>query len=214
MGIPQIPQPITEMNLPLFVIAAIALILTPGPDTLYIIARSTGQGRKSGIISAFGISTGLLIHTLTATIGLSSLLMTSAIAYNTIKYLGAAYLIYLGILTLTQKSKNNPLKQTAKANLKTTFFQGFLSNLLNPKVALFYLAFLPQFVNGDRGNIPLQIFALGLIHILLSILWLILIALIASTASTWLQKRSRFQQWLTGSIFISLGAKLAIPETR
>ncbi|MBP0020844.1 MAG: LysE family translocator [Cyanobacteria bacterium SBLK] len=201
------------MNLP-FLIAAIALILTPGPDTLYTIARSTGQGRKSGITSALGISAGILVHTLTAAIGLSSLLMTSAIAYNTVKYIGAVYLIYLGIITLTEKRQNLPLKTTAKANLKTTFFQGFLSNVLNPKVALFFLAFLPQFINGDRGNIPLQIFALGMTYILLCTLWLVLVALIASTASTWLQKRSRFQKWLTGSIFIGLGAKLAIPETR
>lgn len=194
--------------------AAIALILTPGPDTLYTIARSTGQGRKSGILSALGVSAGIFVHTLTAAIGLSSLLMTSAIAYHSVKYLGAAYLIYLGIVTLTAKRKDFDLQKTDKGNLKTVFFQGFLSNVLNPKVALFFLAFLPQFVNSDRGSIPLQIFALGTVYILLCALWLVLVALIASTASTWLQKRSRFQQWLTGSIFISLGARLAIPETR
>ncbi|MGK7924314.1 MAG: LysE family translocator [Spirulina sp.] len=202
------------MNLPLFLIAALALVVTPGPDMLYVIARSTGQGRKSGIASAFGVSAGILVHTFTAAIGLSSLLMTSAIAYNTVKYIGAAYLIYLGILTLAEKSKKHALKQPSKANLKTTFFQGFLSNVLNPKVALFFLAFLPQFVNSDRGNVTLQILTLGAIYILLSTLWLLLTALIASTASTWLQKRSQFQRGLTGSIFIGLGARLAIPETR
>jgi threonine/homoserine/homoserine lactone efflux protein len=127
---------------------------------------------------------------------------------------GAAYLIYLGILTLTEKSRKSTLKNTLKANLKTTFFQGFLSNVLNPKVALFFLAFLPQFINSDRGNISLQIVTLGAIFILMSTLWLILTALIASTASTWLQRRSQFQRWLTGSIFIGLGARLAIPEAR
>ena len=202
------------MSLPLFLIAAIALIITPGPDMLYVIARSTGQGRKSGIASAFGVSTGILVHTLTAAIGLSGLLMTSAIAYNSIKYIGAAYLIYLGILTLTAKSKHHTRQQIPKTNLKTTFFQGFLSNVLNPKVALFFLAFLPQFVNSDRGTIALQILALGCLYILLCSFWLVLVALIASTASTWLQKRSHLQKWLTGSIFIGLGARLAIPESR
>ncbi|MEA5468917.1 LysE family translocator [Spirulina sp. 06S082] len=202
------------MNLPLFLVAAAALVVTPGPDMLYVIARSTAQGQKSGIVSAFGVSAGILIHIFTAAIGLSSLLMTSAIAYNAVKYVGAAYLIYLGILTLTEKSRKSTLKNTLKANLKTTFFQGFLSNVLNPKVALFFLAFLPQFINSDRGNISLQIVTLGAIFILMSTLCLILTALIASTASTWLQRRSQFQRWLTGSIFIGLGARLAIPEAR
>ncbi len=204
-------------NLTLFCIAAIILIITPGPDMLYVIARSIGQGKVAGVVSAVGVCVGVLVHILAATIGLSALLMTSAVAYNIIKYAGATYLIYLGIRTILNHERQNTLRTSQKISLKTTFSQGVLSSVLNPKLALFFLAFLPQFVDSTQGRIALQIFILGLIFVTMAIVWLVAVALLTSYLGNWLQNNSswrRFQRWFSGSVLIVLGARLALPEQK
>ena len=202
----------------LFCVASIALILTPGPDTFYVIARSLGQGKFAGIISALGVCFGVLVHTLGAAIGLSALLMSSALAYNIVKYAGAAYLIYLGIRTILSREEENTFSTPQVGrNLAKTFSQGVLSNVLNPKVALFFLAFLPQFVDTTKGEIGLQIVILGLIFIVMCFSWLVLVALLTSHLGNRLQSNSRwrrFQQWFTGSILVFLGARLALSEQK
>lgn len=202
----------------LFGVASIALILTPGPDMLYVIARTIGQGKRAGIVSAFGVCFGILVHTGSAAIGLSALLMTSALAYNIVKYAGAAYLIYLGIRTILSREQDNHFKTPQVGiSLAKTFSQGVLSNVLNPKVALFFLAFMPQFVDPSKGEIGLQIVTLGLIFVIMGLCWLVLVALLTSYLGNRLQSNSkwkRFQQWFTGSILVFLGARLALSEQK
>ncbi|MBD2773907.1 LysE family translocator [Iningainema tapete] len=170
---------VTHLNL--FCIAAIVLIITPGPDMLYVIARSIGQGKIAGIVSALGICVGILVHTLAAAIGLSALLMTSALAYNIVKYAGAAYLIYLGIRTILSREEQNTFATRQRISLTTTFSQGVLSNVLNPKIALFFIAFLPQFVDTTQGGIALQIAILGLIFDAMTIFCFVSVAYLICT---------------------------------
>ncbi|MBD2102756.1 LysE family translocator [Leptolyngbya sp. FACHB-261] len=202
-------------NLLLFVAAAIVLIMTPGPDTLYVLARTLGQGKMAGLVSALGICTGLLVHISAAVIGLSSLLMTSALAYNLVKYVGATYLVYLGLCTILNREHRTALRPSQGVSLAKNFSQGVLSSTLNPKLALFFLAFLPQFVDPDQGSVSWQIFTLGVLFVSMAVVWFLLIVLLISSFSDWLPKHSNFakvQKWLTGSILISLGIRLALPE--
>lgn len=204
-------------TLTIFLVGATVLIITPGPDMLYVIARSLGQGRIAGIVSALGVCVGILVHTLAAAIGLSALLMTSALAYNIVKYAGAVYLIYLGVRAILSREDHASLGTLQPVSLATTFSQGVLSNVLNPKVALFFLSFLPQFVHPSQGRIAWQMITFGFIFVTITILWLMFVALMTSSAGHWLQKHSRlvrFQQWFTGSVLISLGVGLALPEQR
>ena len=204
-------------HLNLFCIAAIVLIITPGPDMLYVIARSIGQGKVAGIVSAFGVCVGILVHTLAAAIGLSALLMTSALAYNIVKYTGAAYLIYLGIRTILSREEQDTLATLQKRSLTTTFSQGVLSNVLNPKIALFFIAFLPQFVDSTQGGIAIQIAILGLIFDAMTIFCFVSVALLSSSFGDWLQNNSSwrpFQRWFTGSVLVCLGVRLALPEQK
>ena len=201
-------------TLPLFLIATITLALIPGPDMVYVLARSVGQGRNAGIISALGVSVGLLVHTSAAALGLSALLMSSAFAYTAVKYLGAVYLIYLGVRIVLSKDTGS-LSTLKQASLKRIFSQGVLTNVLNPKIALFFLAFLPQFVNVSSSQVVWQILTLGIIFNMIGTVWLIALASLAGSAGSWLRKRPSFsyiQKWLTGSILIALGIRVAWPE--
>lgn len=200
-------------NFSIFLLAALALAITPGPDTLYVAARSIGQGRSAGIISVLGICVGLLVHILAATIGLSALLMSSATVYSFVKTAGAAYLIYLGIRMLF--SGKTALKTLNHSSLRQVFSQGILSSTLNPKLALFFLAFLPQFVEPSRGYVAAQTLLLGGLFAGMGAIWLLGVALLTSQLGNWLQqhpKLGQFQQRFTGSILIGLGIHLAIPE--
>lgn len=209
---------LSTSQIALFCIASVPLILTPGPDMLYIIARSLGQGKVAGIVSALGVSFGILVHTSAAAIGLSTVLMSSALAYNIIKYTGAAYLIYLGIRTIiSREQENNFNLHQAGIGLAKTFSQGVLSNVLNPKVALFFLAFLPQFVDPNQGEVGLQIVSMGLILFIMGFSFMVLVVLLTSHLGNRLQSYSRwrhFQQWFTGSILVFLGARLAFSEQK
>jgi threonine/homoserine/homoserine lactone efflux protein len=150
-------------TLSLFITAALILVFTPGPNTLYIIARSVQQGRVAGIVSSLGIQVGSLFHIAAAALGVSALLLSSALAFSVVKYVGAAYLIFLGVKTLLTREKVAEAETVEVKSLSRAFYQGVLVSLLNPKAALFFFAFLPQFVDAKRGPAATQILFLGAI---------------------------------------------------
>jgi threonine/homoserine/homoserine lactone efflux protein len=189
------------------------LVMTPGPDTLYVLARSLGQGRRAGIISAIGICCGFLVHTAAAAIGLSAILMASSLAFTVVKYAGAGYLIYLGIRTLTTRAAAHEVSLAMVTAYPRLFVQGFLTNVLNPKVALFFLAFIPQFVDPMRSTVSSQVIVYGLIDMGMCLVWLCGIAIIAGSARQWLARQRSFwrtQRWFTGGILIFLGIRLLL----
>ena len=202
-----------QTSLMIFIAAAVALLLTPGPAVLYIIARSLEQGRMAGIVSTLGIALASVTHVFFAALGLSALLMQSALAFTIVKYLGAVYLIYLGIRTLLSKAKAGPVSTVETKSLSRIFSQGFIVNLLNPKTALFFLAFLPQFVNADRGSITVQIVILGAIFVGLAIFSDGLYAIIAGSAGQFLSgnlRVARLQKNFAGTMYIALGITAAL----
>ena len=200
-----------------FLVASLALIATPGPDMIYVVARGVAQGRRAALFSAWGVCCGLAVHTTFAAVGLSALLARSALAFSVVKYAGAAYLIYLGLKTLLRRESVVSPEGARPAGLRMIFVQGVASNVLNPKVALFFLAFLPQFVSADTGSPVLQMLALGAVFALLGLLFLSGIALFSGTLGGWIGERSGFAsvlRWLTGSVLVGLGLRLALPERR
>ncbi len=203
-------------SLLLFMTATIILNITPGPDMLYVIARSVGQGRAAGIASSLGIAAGCFVHILAVTFGLASLMMAVPAAYEIIKYAGAAYLIYLGIRILITRQTKNAETPIEEASLRKIFLQGVITNVLNPKVALFFLAFLPQFVNRE-ANVAAQIIFLGVLFNTSGTLVNVIVALAASYTGIQFKTRignSSVFRWLTGGVFIGLGVRLALLERR
>ncbi len=203
-------------SLLLFMAATIALNVTPGPDMLYVIARSVGQGRAAGIASALGITAGCFVHIFAVTFGLASLMMAVPTAYEIVKFAGAAYLIYLGVRTLTSRQSKKAETPIKEASLRTIFLQGVVTNVLNPKVALFFLAFLPQFVNRD-SSVAAQIIFLGVLFNTSGTIVYVIVALVASYAGVQFKNRignSSMFRWLTGGIFIGLGVRLALLERK
>lgn len=199
------PDPST---LALFVVAALALLLVPGPSVLYIVARSLHQGRRAGLVSALGVQTGGLIHVLAATVGVSALVLSSALLFSAVKVLGAVYLVYLGVRTLLAREEIQGPDLPAPRRLSRVFWQGALVNALNPKTALFFLAFLPQFVNPGRGPVALQTLSLGALFLLLATLSDGTYALLAGTVGKRLQGNRTFarrQKYVTGGVYIALG---------
>jgi threonine/homoserine/homoserine lactone efflux protein len=203
-------------SLLLFMLATITLNITPGPDMLYVIARSVGQGRAAGIASTLGIAAGCFVHILAVTFGLASLMMAIPTAYEIVKYAGAAYLIYLGVRILTTRQPKTAETPITEATLRTIFLQGVITNVLNPKVALFFLAFLPQFINRDT-NVAAQIIFLGLLFNTSGTIVNVIVALAASYTGVQFKTRlgnSSVFRWLTGGIFIGLGVRLALLERK
>ena len=204
------PDPST---LSLFAFAALVLLLTPGPAVLYIVARSVEQGRTAGLVSTLGIHVGTLVHVGAAALGLSALLVSSALAFGVVKYLGAAYLVYLGVRKLTARGALDQPLTLPPQPLRRVFWQGVVVNVLNPKTALFFLAFLPQFVDPDRGAVALQILLLGGVFLALALVSDGLWAIGAGTAGTWLKRNVvvlRAERYVTGSVFIGLGLTAAL----
>jgi threonine/homoserine/homoserine lactone efflux protein len=200
-------------TLSLFITAALVLVFMPGPNTLYVIARSVQQGRMAGLVSSLGIQAGSLFHIAAAALGVSALLLSSALAFNTVKYVGAAYLIYLGVKTLLTREKVTETKTVEGKSLSRAFYQGVLVSLLNPKAALFIFAFLPQFVDARRGSVPRQIMFLGAIVVVLGALSDSIYALIAGSAGNLLRGNLRLlraQRYFAGSVYIGLGAMTAL----
>lgn len=192
-----------------FIVSAILLNLVPGSDTVYILTRAVVGGRRKGIVSALGISTGILIHTLLAALGLSVILRESALAFNIMKFAGAGYLVFLGIKAIVSKK---PLFDSDPESLDESplkvYRQGVLTNALNPKVALFFLALLPQFVSQSAGSSPLPFLVLGLTFFTTSTIWSVIVAFASSFANTLLRKNEKVQNGAgkaTGIVYILLG---------
>jgi threonine/homoserine/homoserine lactone efflux protein len=203
-------------TLGLFVLAALALLLVPGPSVLYIVTRSIEQGRAAGLVSVVGVHLGSLVHITAAAIGLSSLLVSSALAFNVVKYLGAAYLVFLGIRALLTKEVPEDF-EVRPAPLGKLLRQGAIVNILNPKTALFFLAFLPQFVDPDAGMPALQIVFFGLVFVALGFVTDGLYALLAGTAGNWLRTSRGWyavRRYVSGSVFIGLGLVAAFSGSR
>lgn len=194
----------------IFVLTGILLNVTPGTDTMYIISRSVSQGKRAGIYSVLGVSTGTIIHTLLAAFGLSIILTKSVLLFNIIKILGAVYLAYLGINMLLKKTSLKEAETQKNVKLRKIYVQGIISNVTNPKVALFFLAFLPQFIN-TKDSSPISFIILGLTFTLTGTIWCLLIANFASLTTKKLRKNARTATILnkvTGIVFIGMGLKL------
>ena len=203
-------------NLPVFLLAALILLLTPGPAVLYIIARSMDQGRLAGFVSVLSIESGNSVHVLAATLGLSAILMSSALAFSIVKYLGAAYLIYLGVRRLLARDQSHEIAKVQRQSLRRIYSQGVLVATLNPKTALFFLAFLPQFVDPSAGSMSLQLLTLGGLFVMMAIVTDSMYAFLASTAGSWLKRKQSFlraDRYLVGSVYIGLGVTAAIAES-
>jgi len=205
-------------NFWVFALTALLLNLTPGNDMLYVAARSTSQGSKTGIVSSLGIMLGCMVHIIAAMAGLSAIIAKSALAFAIIKYVGAAYLIYLGVSALLSKRKTIQVDTSIKKrSLNNIFWQGVLTNVLNPKVALFFLAFLPQFINVRQSNTAWQILFLGTWFNVGGTLVNIFVSLLFGRVGKWLSNSPTFIQWqerVTGAILIALGIKVALSSKK
>lgn len=206
-----------DTNLALFVAASLAVIVAPGPDNIYVLTRGIAQGRKVALASAWGMCSGLLFHTTLAAVGLSAILARSAGALSLVKYIGAAYLVYLGIRALLSREEFSPsVEKIFTVKLRNFFLQGLTMNLLNPKVAVFFMAFLPQFVSpsvGTAGSATLRLVALGLVFALLSVVIFSAIALFSGVVGDRLSRNPRFAtalQWSTAFVLVGLGVRLAL----
>jgi threonine/homoserine/homoserine lactone efflux protein len=200
-------------SLTLFFVAAVVLLITPGPAVIYIVTRSIDQGLRAGIVSVLGIAAGSIVHILAAAFGLSAILLSSVLAFSVVKYAGAAYLIYLGIRRLLERDGHVPAVATPPDSLKRIFVQGAIVNLLNPKSALFMFAFLPQFVDVAKGNVTGQLLFLGASFTTLAILSDSAYAVLAGTMRDWLRKHTGLiaaQRYVTGTVYILLGAMTAV----
>ena len=193
----------------IFAAASAAFLAVPGPSVIYIVSRSLAEGRTAGIVSAFGIQTGGLVHVIAATVGVSALLASSAVAFSVVKYAGAAYLIYLGIRRLLEGAEPEAA-EGGRGGRKRLFWQGVMVNSLNPKTALFFLAFLPQFVDPERGAVAPQVLALGVLFLTLAMLSDGTYALVAGSVRGWLGERRRALARISGCSYVGLGVLAAL----
>jgi threonine/homoserine/homoserine lactone efflux protein len=199
----------------LFVGVSWALIISPGPDMIYVITRGMAHGRKAGVLSAIGVVCGILVHTTAAAFGLTLLLQTSAIAFLLVKFIGAAYLVFLGIKAWREKTTFHLQASAPVAKSSTLFWQGVLSNVLNPKIAIFFLAFLPQFVDKGSSHVTLQMVILGITFACFGLCFLLVVGYSSGTIGRWLTYRPQYAQFfqrLAGGILIGLGIRLAFTE--
>jgi RhtB (resistance to homoserine/threonine) family protein len=203
-----------------FVVAVFLLNVTPGPDTAYIVGRSVAQGRGAGLMSALGISAGCCVHSLACAFGLTALLAASAAAFTVIKFVGALYLIYLGVRLIFAKPSPAEAAGAARAAgapkpLRQLFLQGFWTNVLNPKVVLFFVSFFPQFVAADSGHKALAFLSLGAVMVLMSTVWNSFVAWVAGSVTRRLGSKPGVKKWLdrgVGGAFVGLGIKLATAQ--
>ena len=201
----------------LFFSAAFAINISPGPDMIYILSKTIAEGRKIGIATSIGVWSGALVHVLAAALGLSAILAASAVAFSVVKYVGAAYLVYLGIQALRSKGETFDLSTNRGAQITAwkAFRQGALVDILNPKAAIFFMAFLPQFIRPELGHNSAQIFMLGVLVIVVAIPVELFVVLTADRTTNYLRKNRRFSIWLDrvlGSVLIGLGLRLALAE--
>jgi threonine/homoserine/homoserine lactone efflux protein len=192
-----------------FLVAGLTLLVVPGPAVLYVVGQSIDGGRRTGLVSVLGITTGTLVHITAAVAGLSALIVSSAVAFNVVRYAGAAYLVVIGLRRLLTPVEDGEPVERPPRTLRRAYTRGIVVNILNPKTALFFLAFLPQFVDVSRGHVWLQIAILGLTFALLGLLSDGTYAVVAGTVADRLRDSRRFRQvqrWVSGSVFVGLGA--------
>ncbi len=198
-----------------YVAVVLGLFLIPGPAVLMVVGRAASGGRRVGVATALGVATGDLGHAAMATFGLSALLMTSALAFQVVKYVGVAYLLYLGIRAFLEKSGSFDIPNSGAITARGAYRQAVLAELLNPKTALFFLAFLPQFVHRSNGSVVVQLATLGLLFAVMSAAYTSLIALGAGAFARMISRHRGIGRWqgkVVGSIYIALGARLALQE--
>jgi threonine/homoserine/homoserine lactone efflux protein len=204
-------------NLLTFIIAATIFAITPGLDIMFILNKSIGQGKKAGIYATLGINTGVLVHTVFAALGLSLIIARSVLAFSVLKYLGAAYLVYLGIARLISKEalfNTEVINKPASTN-KQNYISGLINNVLNPKVALFVLAFFPQFIRRESIHSPIPFIVLGVTYAIIGIICLLVLTFFASTFSKKLADNPKAGNWLnkfSGVTFILMGLKVALTK--
>ena len=196
--------------LEVFVVASVALLLVPGPAVLYVVAQSAEHGRRAGLASVTGIHVGTVVHIVAATVGLSALIVASATAFTTVKLVGAGYLVYVGLRKLFER--DIPLRVREEGTERRLFAQGVVVNVLNPKTALFFLAFLPQFVDPSRGATWSQVLVLGVLFMLLGFMTDSVYALTAGTIAGALRRRRRAFRYGSGAIFVGLGLVAALTK--
>lgn len=206
---------IDPTQLLLFCVTTVLLIFTPGPDIIYVMTRGMTQGRRAALAAATGFALGNFVHTFAAIVGLSALITSSATAYALVRYAGALYLVYLGVRLFRSKASLTGEAPLARLEARVIFRQSVLANVMNPKVALFFLAFFPQFIDRSRGSVPLQMLILGTTFVLLTQLCFSLVALGAGAIGAWLNRKRGFGAragQFAGSILIGLGLRLAWPQ--
>ncbi len=200
-------------KLALFIVSSIALLVVPGPAVLYIVTRSLSQGRGAGLASMAGVNAGALTHTLAAALGLSAILVSSALAFSVVKYVGAAYLVFIGVQQFLSKKgalENIELKRDSMSRI---FTQGYIVSLFNPKLALFFFAFLPQFVDARHGSVTAQMLVLGLTFVTLAAISDGTYAMLSSSLGRWLNRNPKLasrQKYVTGSVYVGLGLTAAL----
>ncbi len=200
-----------------FMSAALALLLIPGPAVLYITARSASQGRVAGLISVLAIESANFVQAVAAALGLSAILLSSALAFDVVKYLGAAYLIYLGIRKLLTPDNGTEDEAVKQESLSRIYWQGFAVNILNPKTALFFFAFLPQFVDPAKGNVTGQTLLLGIIFVGMALITDSIFALVTSSLAGKLTGNKRFQKgqrYFAGLVYVGLGITTALTGSK
>ena len=201
----------------LFFITSVVIIITPGPDMIYVLTQGISKGKKAGILSAIGVVSGLLIHTIIASFGLGIIITTSRIAYSILKHAGAAYLCYLGFKAIREKSKIEINESKKDFNTSKTFINGLLSNVFNPKIIVFFMAFLPQFIDPNKVNSQKAFLTLGLVFAIMGAIFLSIIGYMSGRIGALLKKNKTIMKWMNkvaGSIMIGLGIRLAIEERK
>jgi threonine/homoserine/homoserine lactone efflux protein len=201
-----------------FAAASLVFAVIPGPAVLYIVTRSVDQGRMAGLASVAGVASGSLVHVVAAAVGLSAVLASSAAAFSVVKYLGAAYLIWLGVKRIRERNLPPPTEGDGRKPLSRVYAQGAVVGVLNPKTALFFLAFLPQFVDPALGSVTSQLLVLGVLLVVVAMASDSCYALLTGTAGAWFRRRGpafgRRTAWVSGSIYIGLGVSAAIAGAR
>jgi len=197
-------------TLGIFCLTALALLVIPGPAVLYVVVQGAEQGRRAGLASVAGIHVGTLVHVAAATVGLSALIVASAVAFSVVKYAGAAYLIYVGVRKLLGRDEPSLEPGRQRVSYRRAFVRGAVVNVLNPKTALFFLALLPQFIDTDRGGVWSQALVLGLVFVALGAVTDSLYALAAGTVGAALRRRRRGMRYGSGLVFVGLGAVAAL----
>lgn len=203
-------------NLYMFIAASFLLCLAPGPDNIYVLTQGMTKSKKAAIVTTLGLTSGLIIHTSAAAFGISVIFQTSEIAFNIVKYVGAAYLLYIAYQAFKYRNEKLDLSvQNSSSELKKLYFKGFIMNILNPKVSIFFLAFLPQFVNTASGNVPMQMITLGGVFMVLTVVVFSSIGVAGNLLSSKLLEKPnivKYMNVLTSFVLVSLGIKLALSQ--